>query len=50
MEALVRRENAAVTRLIHPSANDLIRRPTLALLAPNGVVPGAARLQAPSLQ
>jgi len=34
MEALVARENSAVARLIHPAANDLIRRPTMAALLP----------------
>jgi NAD(P)H-quinone oxidoreductase subunit 4 len=43
IEALVRRENAAVARLIKPAANDLIRRPTLAALLPAG------RLVAPAL-
>jgi NAD(P)H-quinone oxidoreductase subunit 4 len=43
IEALVQRENGAVSRLIHPSPNDLIRRPSLAaLLPPTG-------LQAPAL-
>ena len=46
MEALVQRENAAVTRLIHPSANDLIRRPTMAMVsllqAPRLPAPGPA--------
>jgi NAD(P)H-quinone oxidoreductase subunit 4 len=43
MEALVARENGAVTRLIHPSATDLIRRPTTAVLLPPG------RMTAPQL-
>jgi NAD(P)H-quinone oxidoreductase subunit 4 len=43
IEALVQRENGAVTRLIHPSPNDLIRRPSLAML------PSSALLQAPAL-
>ena len=43
VEALVQRENGAVTRLIHPSPNDLIRRPSLAML------PSSALLQAPAL-
>jgi hypothetical protein len=30
----VARENSAVARLIHPAANDLIRRPTMAALLP----------------
>ena len=43
MEALVARENGAVAKLIHPSAKDLIRRPTLATLLPPG------RMTAPQL-
>jgi NAD(P)H-quinone oxidoreductase subunit 4 len=43
IEALVQRENNAVARLIHPGANDLIRKPTLAALLP------PARLVAPTL-
>ena len=37
IEALVQRENGAVTRLIHPSPNDLIRGPSLAMLPPSAV-------------
>jgi NAD(P)H-quinone oxidoreductase subunit 4 len=44
IEALVQRENNAVSRLIHPGKGDLIRRPTLAALLPQPL------LQAPALE